>query len=50
MATFWNSIDLQYREVTEPKIRPSLLGIVIPQVRTFNNSIKTELFEVFEVF
>lgn len=32
MATFWNSVDLQYREVTEPNIRPNLMGIVIPQV------------------
>lgn len=32
MASFWNSIDLSFREITNPEVRLNIHGIIIPEV------------------
>ena len=34
MAAFWNAVDLRYREISNPKIRLNIAGLIIPQVNT----------------
>lgn len=32
MTAFWNTVDLRYREITNPKIHLNVAGIVVPEV------------------
>ena len=38
MAAFWNAVDLRFREISNPKIRLNIAGLIIPQVNAIMNS------------
>lgn len=36
MAAFWNAVDLRFRQMSNPKIRLNIAGLVVPEVESIN--------------